>query len=99
MNGEKVTLPETACYKRHAEIDNHISEGKGWRSLMITLALSMVIQICAFCVLWGRLTQMVEINTNRITSLESLFPRQGNQGNPGEIGPQGPQGERGLDGK
>ena len=67
----EITLtPE--CYKRHANIEAHIKEGEGWRAVIITLAIAIVIQIAGFLVMWGSLTKMVEINTKRIDRIEDL---------------------------
>ena len=69
MGDETVLQPE--CYKRHAEIEMHIQEGKGWRTAIIALVLAIIVQISGFLMLWGQLTKMVEINTKRLDRLEN----------------------------
>ena len=69
---EEITL-QPECFKRHAVIENHIEEGKGWRSLIITLVLAMVIQIGAFLQMWGSINKMVEINTKRLDRIEQVM--------------------------
>jgi hypothetical protein len=66
------------CYKRHAEIENHITEGRGWRGVMITVVITLIVQVCSFLIMWGSLTKTVEVNTKRITDLEIIHPRGDN---------------------
>lgn len=61
---ESVFHPE--CYKRHAVIDNHIEEGKGWRATIVTIVIAIFIQIGAFLVMWGGLTTTVKKNNEYI---------------------------------
>jgi hypothetical protein len=61
------------------DIEHHIASGQAWRIAIVCSALgwiiSLLIQLSAFSYMWGRLTQVVEINTNRITIMENLHPR------------------------
>ena len=61
------------CYKRHAEIENHIQEGKGWRSLIITLTITIMLQVGIFLQMWGGINKMVEVNTLRLNRVEALL--------------------------
>ena len=65
-------LPSTDCYKRHAEIQAHIEEGKGWRTAIISIIIAIFVQVGAFLVMWGSVTKMVEINTKRLDRVEDL---------------------------
>lgn len=64
---------QTDCYKRHAEIENHIQEGKGWRSLIITLTITIMLQVGIFLQMWGGINKMVEVNTLRLNRVEALL--------------------------
>jgi len=75
MIDEVVLQPE--CYKRHALIEDHIQGSKGWRSAIVGIVFAIVIQVITFGYFYGRLTQMVEINTARLTYLEEVHPRVG----------------------
>jgi len=59
---EKDMRPE--CYKRHAEIDNHIIEGKGWRMAIIGILITVITQVGAFLFMWGGLTNTVNKNSS-----------------------------------
>ena len=76
---EEVLQPE--CYKRHAEIDGHISEGKFWRGVIVTAILTGIGILIAqynmsiensnkMTYANAQLTKMVEINTQRLNVLE-----------------------------
>jgi len=75
-----VLQPE--CYKRHAEIDGHIQEGKFWRGVIITVTIAgMGILIGQWNVanennakmvaLMSKVTTMVDVNTARLARLEN----------------------------
>jgi hypothetical protein len=85
------------CFKRHAEIDGHIGEGKFWRGVIIALILAIVVQLGAFLMNFQRLTTMVEMSEKRLIALEDMFPRT--RGFTGPTGPQGIQGIQGEAGK
>ena len=70
---ELMMSPE--CHKRHEKIENHIEESKGWRTTLVTLVVTMLLQVMGFLYLWGRIVQRVEVNTDRITALEIIHPR------------------------
>ena len=65
---DSVLQPE--CFKRHAIIENHIEEGKGWRTVIVSIAITLIIQVGIFLQMWGGLNKMVEINTARLACLE-----------------------------
>ena len=69
----EVSVLQPDCYKRHAEIESHLKEGAGWRTAIISLVIAMIIQIGTFLTLWGRITQMVEINTKRLDRAETVL--------------------------
>lgn len=79
------------CCDRHAEIKTHIDNSKFTKGIIASLVLLALVQICGFIYFYGRLTQLVEINTARISSLEIMFPRS--------VGPQGIQGIQGIPGR
>ena len=79
MKDEITLQPE--CYTRHAEIENHIKEGRFWRGVIITVAIAGTgILIGQYnmsiennnkaTALLSKLTTMVEVNTNRVSRLE-----------------------------
>ena len=79
---ENTLQPE--CYKRHAEVDNHIKEGKFWRGVIITVAVAGTTILIGqynmsiennskITALTSKLTTMVEVNTTRLTRLESMY--------------------------
>jgi benzoyl-CoA reductase/2-hydroxyglutaryl-CoA dehydratase subunit BcrC/BadD/HgdB len=95
MMEETALHPE--CYKRHAEIENHIKEGNGWRVTIIGIMITALLQVGTFIYFYGRLTYMVENDSKRLTYLEDMFPRS--KGEKGGQGIQGIRGEAGRDGK
>jgi len=79
---EEATL-QPECYKRHAEIELHINEGRFWRGVIITAVLTfggiligqynMAIQNDKNMIAANaKLTKMVEINTARLDRIENL---------------------------
>ena len=82
MDKDIIMQPE--CYTRHAEIGNHISEGKFWRATIITIGIAFGgIMIGQFnmavennnkmIALNSKLTTMVEVNTLRLNRLENFY--------------------------
>jgi hypothetical protein len=72
---------EPACYKRHSEIENHIKEGRFWRGVIITAALTGITILIAqysmaiennnkMIALTSKLTTMVDLNTLRLSKIE-----------------------------
>ena len=109
---EEVLQPE--CYKRHAEIENHIKEGKGWRATIITVGLAIFIQVGAFLVMWGSLTTTVKKNTdylwgditpkvhNNIRDIDRILTKLDSIkmiAIMGDKGEKGDKGDKGRDGK
>ena len=83
MTMEKDVL-QPDCYTRHAEIGNHISEGKFWRATIITIGIFFGgIMISQYnmsaennnklIALNSKLTTMVEINTRRLDRIENIL--------------------------
>jgi hypothetical protein len=107
MKEETILQPE--CYKRHAEIDNHIKEGRFWRKTIIGIALTgSAILIGQYnmsiendkkmIAANAKLTQMVEINTRRLDKIEDwAFLIKGDKGDRGATGATGARGEAGKD--
>lgn len=69
----EVKLPCADCYLRHAEVENHLKESKGWRTLMTSLVVAMIIQVGTFIFMWGRLTMQVEYHEKQIVSMEKVI--------------------------
>ena len=72
------------CYKRHEQIESHISEGKFWRGVIVTFFVAfgsiligqynMSIQNNNKVIaLNSKLTTMVEINTERLNRIEAVY--------------------------
>lgn len=72
---------QPACYKRHTIIENHISEGKFWRGVIVTATIAGIGILIAqynmtiennnkMITLNSKLTTMVEINTVRLGKIE-----------------------------
>jgi hypothetical protein len=81
---EKEMMLQPECYARHANIDNHISEGKFWRGAIITIGIAFGgIMIGQYnmsiennnkmIALNSKLTTMVEVNTLRLNRLENFY--------------------------
>ena len=79
MSDEIILQPE--CYTRHAEIENHIKEGKFWRGVIITVAVAgsgiligqynmSIENNSKITALTSKLTTMVEVNSARLNKLE-----------------------------
>jgi len=64
MKPEETLQPD--CYKRHAEIENHITEGKGWRIAIIGILVTLMTQVGAFLFMWGGVTNTVNKNSDYI---------------------------------
>ena len=43
--------------------------------LMVSMLLTIVLQVCTFAFLWGQLTKRVEVNTDRLAEIEEIHPR------------------------
>ena len=82
---DNVLQPE--CYKRHEQIDNHISEGKWWRGVIVTFAITFggiligqyrmsIENDKKVTALNAKLATMVEVNTKRLDVLENFVYRQ-----------------------
>jgi hypothetical protein len=82
MENEVILQPE--CYKRHAEIEGHIKEGKFWRGTIVTAAISFMVVLIAqynmsiqnnekIISANAKLTNMVEINTVRLNRIEAIY--------------------------
>jgi len=41
----------------------------------ISILAVIALQVCGFIYMWGRLTQIVDVNSGRITAMEELHPR------------------------
>jgi hypothetical protein len=78
------TTLQPECYVRHEKIENHIREGKFWRGVIVTASLAfMGILIGQYNMsiqnnnkvieMNAKLTNMVEVNTLRLTRLEALY--------------------------
>ena len=103
MGDDIVLQPE--CYTRHAEIENHIKEGKFWRGVIITVAVAgsgiligqynmSIENNSKVTALTSKLTTMVEVNTKRLDFLENkVFYVKGEQGIQGIQGIQGEKGK------
>ena len=65
MATEEIKL-QPECYKRHAEIENHITEGKGWRFAIIGILITLMTQVGAFLFMWGGITSTVQKNSDYI---------------------------------
>lgn len=98
-----VLQPE--CYKRHAEVDNHIKEGKFWRGVIITVAIAgtgiligqynmSIENNSKITALMSKLSTMIEVNTRRLDRLEGkIFYEKGEKGDKGDTGATGPAGK------
>lgn len=79
MTDKEILQPE--CYKRHAEYDGHIKEGKFWRGVIISVVIAGTGVLIGqynmsiennnkILALTSKLSIMVEINTARLGKLE-----------------------------
>jgi hypothetical protein len=58
--------------------DKNDAHGHWLIGIMCTIILVIMVQIGTFLFMWGQLTKTVEINSNRILSIEELHPRLSN---------------------
>jgi hypothetical protein len=109
MSEEKVLQPE--CYKRHAEIEGHIKEGRFWRGVIVTVAVAgtgiligqynMSIQNNdRIIALTSELKTIATANVKRLDRIEDMvFYYKGEKGAAGPAGATGAQGIQGVAGK
>jgi len=83
MNGRyddhlKEAIPYRAAVDSHTKKFDQIENQTRWVvGTLVSVILSMLIQISTFAFLWGQLTKRVEINTERLYQIELLHPRMG----------------------
>lgn len=53
------------------QMADHINQGAKWRTLIVSIALGLVINIVAFAYMYGQLVQAVKHNTKALVQLES----------------------------
>lgn len=47
------------------EMEKHIEQGEGWRKAIIGIIFAGIVQVVVFGMMWGKLSNQVEINTHR----------------------------------
>ena len=83
------------------KIIEFVSEMKGFKTTLFTLALAIFLQVGTFLFLWGGLTTTVKNHENNINKIlvkldkVKIVYARGEQGMQGEKGDKGDRGERG----
>ena len=62
------------CIQEQAigKLQEFVASTKGFKTTLSTIAIAIVIQVCAFLFLWGSLTTTVKSNTSSIQGLEPI---------------------------